>query len=160
MAIFPQWMVTHDDAIKWKYFPRYWPFVRGIHRSPVNSPHKGQWRGALMFSLICAWIHGWINNRKAGDLKRHRAHYDVTVMVYLQSYGYSDVRNQTSTTMILIYFAPDYFSFGTRRVNLFITLNTYFVQVSTPLVNLPRIPRRRLHTSVAAQANFMIIDAY
>ena len=44
----------HDDVIKWKYFPRYWPFVRGIHRSPVNSPHKGQWRGALMFSLICA----------------------------------------------------------------------------------------------------------
>ena len=43
----------HDDVIKWKHFPRYWPFVRGIHRSPVNSPHKGQWRGALMFSLIC-----------------------------------------------------------------------------------------------------------
>ena len=42
----------HDDVIKWKHFPRYWPFVRGIPRSPVNSPHKGQWRGALMFSLI------------------------------------------------------------------------------------------------------------
>ena len=40
---------THDDVIKWKHFPRYWPFVRGIHRSPVNSPHKDQWRGALMF---------------------------------------------------------------------------------------------------------------
>ena len=39
----------HDDVIKWKYFPRYWPFVRGIHRSPVNSPHKGQRGGALMF---------------------------------------------------------------------------------------------------------------
>ena len=48
----------HDDVIKWKHFPRYWPFVRGIHRSPVNSPHKGQWRGALMFSVICAWING------------------------------------------------------------------------------------------------------
>ena len=42
--------VWHDDVIKWKHFPRYWPFVRGIHRSPVNSPHKGQWPGALMFS--------------------------------------------------------------------------------------------------------------
>ena len=42
----------HGDVIKWKHFPRYWPFVREIHRSPVNSPHKGQWRGALMFSLI------------------------------------------------------------------------------------------------------------
>ena len=44
---------SHDDVIKWIHFPRYWPFVRGIHRSPMNSPHKGQWRGALMFSLNC-----------------------------------------------------------------------------------------------------------
>ena len=44
----------HYDVIKWKLFPLYWPYVRGIHRSPVNSPHKGQWRGSLMFSLICA----------------------------------------------------------------------------------------------------------
>ena len=55
-------------------------FVRGIHRSPVNSPHKGQWRGALMFSLICAWINRWVNNREAGNLRRHQAHYDVIVM--------------------------------------------------------------------------------
>ena len=58
----------------------YWPFVRGIHRLPVNSPHKGQWRGALMFSLICPWINGWVNNREAGDLRFHGAHYDVIVM--------------------------------------------------------------------------------
>ena len=70
----------HDDVIKWKHFPRYWPFVRGIHRSPVNSPHKGQWRRALMFSLICTWINGSVNNHEAGDLRRHRAHYDVIVM--------------------------------------------------------------------------------
>ena len=55
-------------------------FVRGIHQSPVNSPHKGQWHRALMFSLICAWINGWVNNRAARDLRRHRFHYDVTVM--------------------------------------------------------------------------------
>ena len=72
---------NHDDVIKWKHFPRYWPFVRGIHRSPVNSPHKGQWRGALMFSLICPWINDWVNNSEAGDLKRHRGHYDVNVMI-------------------------------------------------------------------------------
>ena len=71
----------YDDVVKWKHFPRYWPFVRGIHRSPVNSPHKGQWRGALMFSLICTWINGWVNNGEAGDLRRHRVHYDVTIMV-------------------------------------------------------------------------------
>ena len=71
---------THDDVIKWKHFPRYWPFVQGIHRSPVNSLHKGQWRGALMFSLICVWINVWVNNREAGDLRCHHVHYDVTVM--------------------------------------------------------------------------------
>ena len=69
-----------DDVMKWKYVPRYWPFVRGINRSPVNSPHKGQWRGALMFSLICAWPNGWVNNQNADDLRRHHTHYDVTVM--------------------------------------------------------------------------------
>ena len=47
---------------------------------PVNSPHKGQWRGALMFTLICARMYGWVNNREAGDLRRYRAHYDVIVM--------------------------------------------------------------------------------
>ena len=72
----------HDDVIKWKHFPRYRPFVRGIHRSPVNSPRKGQWRGALMFSLICVWINGWVNNCEAGDLRRYRAHYNVTVMTW------------------------------------------------------------------------------
>ena len=54
------------------------PFVRGIHRSPQNSPHKGQW--ASMFSLIRAWTNGWVNNRDAGDLRRHRTHYDVIVL--------------------------------------------------------------------------------
>ena len=79
----------HDDVIKWKPFPCYWPFVRGIHRSPVNSPHKGQWRGALMFSLICVWINGWVNNREAGDLRRYRARYDVIVM----GHDYFQIRN-------------------------------------------------------------------
>ena len=72
---------SHDDVIKWKQFPRNWPFVRGIHRSPLNSPHKGQRRGALMFSLICVWINDWVNNRDPGDLRRHLAHYDVIVML-------------------------------------------------------------------------------
>ena len=67
----------HDQM---ETFQHYWPFVRGIHRSPVDSPQKGQWREALIFSLICAWINAWVNNRDAGDLRRHRAHYDVAVM--------------------------------------------------------------------------------
>ena len=71
---------AHDGVIKWKHIPRYWRFVRGIHRNPVNCPHKGQWCGALMFTLSCARINGWVNNREAGDLRRHRAHYDVIVI--------------------------------------------------------------------------------
>ena len=74
-------MTNHNDVIKWKRFPRYWPFVRGIHRSQVNSPHKSQWRVALMFSFICAWNDGWVNNREAGDSRLHRAHYEVMVMI-------------------------------------------------------------------------------
>ena len=71
---------SHDDVIKWKHFPRYWPFERGIHRLPANSPHKDQWRRALMFSLICAWINTWVHNCKAADLRCHHVHYGVTVM--------------------------------------------------------------------------------
>ena len=78
--LFQEQYTNHGDVTKWKYCPRYWPFVRGIHRWPVYSPHIGQWRGTLMFTLICAWINGWVNNRGAGDLRRHRAHYNVTVM--------------------------------------------------------------------------------
>ena len=73
-------LVIHDDVIEWKHFPRHWPFVRGIYRSPVDSPHQGQWREALVFSLVSTWTNGWANNRDAGDLRRHRAHYDVIVM--------------------------------------------------------------------------------
>ena len=80
----PLWS-THDDVIKWEHFPRYWPFVREIHRSPVNFPHKGQWRGTLMFTLICARMNGWVNNREAGDLRRYRVHYDVIVMQWFRA---------------------------------------------------------------------------
>ena len=69
-------ILNHDDVIEWK------PFVRGIHRSPVNPLHKGQWRGALMFSLICVWINGWVNNREASDLRRDRTDYDVMIPVF------------------------------------------------------------------------------
>ena len=61
--------------------PLWREFTDHRYRSPVNSPHKGQWRGALMFSLICAWTNGWVNNWYVGDLRRRRAHYDITVMI-------------------------------------------------------------------------------
>ena len=57
-----QMIHTYDDIIKCKHFSRYWPFVRVMHWSPVNSPHDDQWHGALKFSLICAW-----RNRSASN---------------------------------------------------------------------------------------------
>ena len=81
---------SHDDVIKWKHFPRYWPFVRGIHRPPTITMHNCgvtiivallSWRGALVFSLISASINDSVNEREAGDLRRHHAHYDVTKML-------------------------------------------------------------------------------
>ena len=76
--LFNEAEISHDDVIKWKHFLRYWPFVRGIHRWPVNSLHKGQWRGTLMFSLISAvnkrlskrsW--GWWFETPSRPLRRH-----------------------------------------------------------------------------------------
>ena len=68
----------HDDVIKWKHFPRNWPFVRGIHRTAVNSPHKGQWRGALMFFFdlhlnkrLSKQSWGWWFETLSGPLWRH-----------------------------------------------------------------------------------------
>ena len=67
-SLLKRFNTIHDDVIKWKHVPRNWPFVRGIPRSSVNSPHKGQWRGALIFSWICTRINGWVNNRESGNL--------------------------------------------------------------------------------------------
>ena len=52
-----------------------------LTRSSVNSPHKGQWRGVLIFLWSAPSIKGWVNNREAGDLRHHRAHYDVIVIL-------------------------------------------------------------------------------
>ena len=52
-----------------------------VDLSPVNSPYKGQWRGALMYALISVCTNVWINNPAAGDLGHHRTHYDITVML-------------------------------------------------------------------------------
>ena len=99
--------VIHDDVIKWKHFPRYWPFVRGIHRSPVNSLHKGPWRGALLFSLICARINGWVNNGEADDLRRHHAYYDVTVFEWRGCWYTGKQGARESTVMLMSLFSEN-----------------------------------------------------
>ena len=93
----------HDDVIKCKHFPRYWPFVRGIHRSPVNSPHQGQWLGSLMFFFylrlnkrlsIQSW--GWWLETPSCPLWRHcneiifiyRSHYYGPALTFWSSPGY------------------------------------------------------------------------
>ena len=84
MILEDSFSLSHDDVIKWKHFPSCWPFVRGIHRWPVNSRAKASdVGGALMFHVICAWINDWANSREAGDLRSHRAHHDVTVMWWM-----------------------------------------------------------------------------
>ena len=87
--------VTHRPITWWRHqmeaFSALLAFCAGNSPVPVNSPHKGQWRGALMFSLIWTSTNGWVNNREAGDLRRHRAHYDVIVMratVHKNTAGY------------------------------------------------------------------------
>ena len=77
----------------------------------VNSPHKGQWRGALMFPLICVGINCWINSPEAGDLKRYCFHYDVIVM-YMAS-----LRNTGSKERLFSMFRATYFVwFNTRKL--------------------------------------------
>ena len=89
--------MSHDrdtqaaDCMAWRTIKSWWRHQMEIFSAllalcagnspvPVNSPHKGQWRGALVFSLICARINDWVNNREAGDLRHHRGHYDVNVL--------------------------------------------------------------------------------
>ena len=90
-------------------------FVRGIDRWPVDSPHRGHWRWALMFSLIWAWTNGWANDQDAGDLKRHPAHYDVTVM--------------SSRHVKLCYTFPSLFnwSLNKKRVNYSLTVELQMI---------------------------------
>ena len=79
--------LVHNELTWWRHqietFSALLAISAGNSPVPVNFPHKGQWRGALMFSLICARISGWLNNGEAGDLRRYRAHCDVIVMNYV-----------------------------------------------------------------------------
>ena len=84
-----RWMPRNTVDSLWRHqmetFSALLAICAGNSPLPVNSPHKGQWRGALMFTLICAPINGWVNNREAGDLRRYRAHYDVIVMLQVNN---------------------------------------------------------------------------
>ena len=51
------------NFLQMETFPAKLALCAATHRLPVNSPHKGRWRGAFMFSLICAWANSWVTNR-------------------------------------------------------------------------------------------------
>ena len=69
---------VHNDVIKWKHFPHYWPFVRVFHRwIPITKPVTRSFD--IVFDLLPEQTVEQ-NNRNACDLRRHCAHYDVTVM--------------------------------------------------------------------------------
>ena len=76
MQCFILWLASHDDH----QMEALSALLALCARNLVNSPHKGLWLGAFMFSLICAWINDWVNNQGAGDLRLHQTYYDVTVM--------------------------------------------------------------------------------
>ena len=75
-------IIVHGNRILW-WRHKMKTFSAKLAICTGNSPHKGQWRGALMFSLICDRINCWVNNGEAVDLRRHPAHYDVIVMKVL-----------------------------------------------------------------------------
>ena len=76
--VFSWYTIFHDDVIKWKHFPRYWPWDFTGHW--LISRTKASDAELWCFLWSAPWINGWVNNREAGDLRRHRAHYDVIVM--------------------------------------------------------------------------------
>ena len=73
----------HEAVIRWEHFPHYWPFVGVMHRSPVISPQWSPVTRRFDVFLICARINVWVNIREARDLRSHRTHRDVIVMVHL-----------------------------------------------------------------------------
>ena len=127
----PDWY--HDDVIKWKHFLQLLTLCVG--NSPVTGefPAQSQWRRALMFSLICAWINGYVNNREAGDLRCYHAHYDVTLMWRI-------VINYIS---VLTLFPQGQFIF--KQVNWFVTVVIYrktssISQTKSQNINVSCIP--------------------
>ena len=98
-------IVCHDDFIKWTHFPPYCPFA-GNSPATGEFPTQGQWRGAFMFSLICTWMNGWENNREAGDLIRHRAHYlrhDRMEAIRLKWFRFSRIDINRTTDSIKVF---------------------------------------------------------
>ena len=108
-----------------------------------------------MFSLICIWINGWVNNRKAGDLRRYRIHYDVTVMFPVFTPSVS-TKSECFLIRILYLLQINPFDFGTARLlcmRLFdktrkcIQHNNVKRQNMGEILNLQRVHNSSFHTN-------------
>ena len=103
----------------------------------VNSPHQGQCRGALMFSLICAWTNAWVNNRDAGDLRRHGARYDVSYASVCAKFSVKCVLRESCTIGCQVFLMNIFFSYdvGFRK-----SYSTYMalITLKDQLINLVR----------------------
>ena len=84
----------HDDVIKWKHFPRNWP-LSGEFTGPGEFPTQRPVTRSFDGFFICVWINGWVYNGEAGDLRRHRGHYDVNVMGHQEGWWMSQYRAYT-----------------------------------------------------------------
>ena len=112
---------------------------------PGEFPHKGQWRGALMFSLICVWINDWVNNREAGDLRRYRTHYDVIVM--LAEKHFYTIRKLCSVDIWNHHHFCDYYKIARMIRKDFCLFG--ILHILLPIVGLPKplIPKSSVLTS-------------
>ena len=81
----------HGDVIKWKHFPRYWPGHWWILHTKASDAEFS------CFLWSPPWINGWVNGREAGELRLHRAHYDVIVM---NKYEFVLVRSGVSLQLV------------------------------------------------------------
>ena len=121
--------ITRHQWPWWRHqmetFSAWLALYAGNSPVPVNSPHKGQWRGALMFSLICVWINGCVNNREAGDLRRNRGHYDVIVMlrkaanvIFVKLYSRTSKVPRNIFIVLMIFFIKDNHKSNKNRYNM------------------------------------------
>ena len=115
-------------------------------------PYKGQWRGALMLSLICARTNGWVNNREAGDLRRHRAHYDITLMGKDRSPNIKPQPNNVFTFLLLFWLGTSQFipvhqnHFSDGANNCFIDTKVISVYRWNLITNCPSVRNKFLGT--------------
>ena len=95
-------ITRHDDVMTWEGFPHYWPFSWWRHQMETLSASLAICAGNSWFTLICARINGWVNNREAGDLRRRCTHYDAIVMCKGNPMVASHGRTHSSALLIVI----------------------------------------------------------